>query len=154
VLQVFLEDAALALEGRGGRVGAGSGVVMRGGALARGRGLSRRRLALGRRPRRGGRRGVVPARVLRRRLALGRGRRRGGRGGVLHPCAGRGVRRTPRTAGEEGGEGLRPSLPGRGRRSWISESKGGTEPLQPAPSGSSTGAWDLTFFFNLAWDLT
>ena len=64
---------------------------MQGGALARGRGLSRRRLALGRRPRRGGRRGVVLARILRRRLALGRGRRRGGRGGVLHPCAGRGV---------------------------------------------------------------
>ena len=68
---------------------------MRGGALARGRGLSRRRLALGRRPRRGGRRGVVLARILRRRLALGRGRRRGGRGGVLHPCAGPGVRQTP-----------------------------------------------------------
>lgn len=76
MLQVFLEDAALALEGGGGRVGAPSGVVVGGRSLARGRGLRRRRLALGRRPRWAGRRGVVPARVLRRRLALERGRRR------------------------------------------------------------------------------
>lgn len=71
--------------------------------MARGRGLSGRRLALGRRPGRSSRPGVVPARVLRRRLALGRGRRRGWRGGVLHPCVAL-VRRAVSGAGD-GGEG-------------------------------------------------
>lgn len=95
MLQVFLEDAALALEGGGGRVSATTAtagrVVVGGGTVAQSRGLRCRRLALGRRPRWRRRRSVVAARVRRRRLALGRRRRRGGRRGVvaarvLHLC--------------------------------------------------------------------